>query len=72
MGHSYSNHHRSGGCYRAIGGSVGSVVAVDVTESNRVGGGSSDGDGKGDGEGGNSGNYGNVLLMVVNGPGDGE
>ena len=40
-----------------------------MTESEGVGGGSGDGEGKEDGEGSN---YGNVVTMVVNGPGDGQ
>lgn len=68
VGHSYSNHHKSGGCYRAAGGHVGSAVVVDMTESEGVGSRSSDGESKEDGEGNN---YGTVVPMVVDGPGDG-
>lgn len=72
MGHSYSNRPKNGGRYRATGGSVSSV---DVTESQGVGGGSGDGDDRdGEGNGGrsNGGNYGNTVLMVVEGPSDGQ
>lgn len=70
--HSYSNHPKNGGHYRVTGGSIGSVG---VAESKGVGGGSGDGDdrdGEGNGESSNGGNYGNVVLMVVEGSGDGQ
>jgi len=46
-----------------------------MAESKGVGGGSGDGadrDGEGNGESSNGGNYGNVVLMVVEGSGDGQ